>query len=541
MGNLSAPSETLEAWTGAPYLDGWPVEITGVIPSSPVLADLDLDGDLEVILGAKDQYVHVWHHDGTAADGWPNKTGGEVWSSAAVANLDADPELELVIGSNDGVLYAWNYDGTGYTSGDGYFKQLGGSVKGAPTIDDIDGDLDFEIVAANSYGQVYCWHHDGTGYLQGNGMFAQGSGNMTGSPTIADLDDNGDIEIIIGSNGGDIYVWNHDGTGFLNPDGVFASPGGIYGSLAVGDIDDNGDMEIVMTGRYWNGIAAYDHDGTYASGWPRPLDFGPYASPALADLDGDGRLSIIFGTFSNENMDTSSMYIFDCYGSKRTGWPIEIEGDFFSSAAVGDINGDGEPDIVVGSTNGLFYAWDKDGAPIQGWPRDIVYSFYSSPTIDDMENDGDLDIVTGGYDGKVYAFDVGAPYDQDEMEWPKMCHDNFNSGLYNGPSKAGIPGRDGKHLPRELVLSSYPNPAFAAVSIRLGIPASKGSDRINVDVYDIQGRHVKQVCDAALEPGYHDLAWNGKDKHSKQVASGIYFIQVSLKGESKSRKIVLVR
>jgi hypothetical protein len=127
------------------------------------------------------------------------------------------------------------------------------------------------------------------------------------------------------------------------------------------------------------------------------------------------------------------------------------------------------------------------------------------------------------------------------MEWPKLCHDLFNSGLYNGPSRAGVPGRGDKRIPPELVLSGYPNPAYAAVNIRLGVPSARGSDKVSVDVFDVRGRHVSQVCNTALAPGYHDLEWNGKDKHSKQVASGIYFIQVSLKGESRSRKIVLVR
>ncbi|MGD9403186.1 MAG: C25 family cysteine peptidase, partial [bacterium] len=63
MGNVSAPSETLEAWTGAPYQAGWPVGPPNVIYSSVCIDDLDGDGSLEIVVGSKDQNVHVWEHD----------------------------------------------------------------------------------------------------------------------------------------------------------------------------------------------------------------------------------------------------------------------------------------------------------------------------------------------------------------------------------------------------------------------------------------------------------------------------------------------
>jgi flagellar hook assembly protein FlgD len=79
------------------------------------------------------------------------------------------------------------------------------------------------------------------------------------------------------------------------------------------------------------------------------------------------------------------------------------------------------------------------------------------------------------------------------------------------------------------------------VNIRLGIPSTAGLERVGVDVYDVRGRHVRQVHDKALEPGFHQLRWDGKGKFNQRVSSGIYFMQVTWKGNRVSSKVVLMR
>jgi hypothetical protein len=541
MGNVSAPSETLEAWTGPPYLPGWPAGPTDAMPSAVTLADVDGDEDLEIIIGSKDESVYMWHHDSGLAPGWPNRTGAEVWSAAAVVNLDADPELEIMIGSDDGYLYAWNADGTGFRLPSGKFKQPGGGIRGGPTFDDLDGDLDLEVVCANSYGQIWAWHHDATGWLQESGFFAQATGSIFGSPAIADIDGVEGLEIVAATGMGNIYVWHVDGTGYLDSTGLFATTGSIYGSPAVGDVDNNGDAEIVVTVQYGKNIKVYDHDGNLHTGWPRSLDGELFCSPTLAELDGDGKLDVIAAGYRGDLQDTASVYVFSDRGVIRPGWPKGYEADFFGSPVVGDVSGDGEPDIVMAAVDGNVYAWHADGTLVDGWPRFLVYAFNSTPSLGDLDHDGDVEVVAAGYDALVHVFDLAVPYDESSMHWPRLHHDLYNSGLYGGPSRSGVaPGLE-EDIPVRFMLSGYPNPAKNSVNVRLGVPSSGSADRCEIEVFDVRGRRVKQIYSGRLDPGFHEFLWDGTNHADRRVSSGIYFLRVNSGHGSADGKVVLVR
>jgi len=312
--------------------------------------------------------------------------------------------------------------------------------------------------------------------------------------------------------------------------------------VAAGDLDHNGDLELVAGAAYSTQIAVFDHPGYYHGGWPQTVDNYVLCSPALACLDGDNKLDVVAGTVRRTGQDSASVYVFSDAGALRAGWPKRVKGDFYSSPIIGDIDGDGQADVLIGCTNGRLYAWHKDGTPLKGWPRTFNgYEFMSSPSICDLDKDGLADVVMGGFDGLVHTFDLNATYNKRTMEWPKLHHDLLNSNLYGGPSRSDVPPVDPGLVPAELVLTCYPSPAVGPVHLRLGIPSSDVGENVSVDVFDVRGRLVSRVVDGPLEPGFHDLAWNGKDDRGQRVASGIYFVAVERKDASLNRKVVVVR
>jgi hypothetical protein len=137
---------------------GWP-QVAGGAVSSPVLADLDGDGDLEVIVGSVDDRVYAWHHDGTPVAGWPRSAGDDFRESPAVADTDHDGHPEIVAGSLDQKVYAWHADGTPVA---GWPQTALVSISQPPALGDIDGDGGIEVVSACDGYIIEAWHADGT-------------------------------------------------------------------------------------------------------------------------------------------------------------------------------------------------------------------------------------------------------------------------------------------------------------------------------------------------------------------------------------------
>ena len=60
-----------------------------------------------MVVGSSDAHVYAWHGDGSAADGWPQAVGMATYGSPVIADLDGNGDVEVVVGSYDQKVYAW--------------------------------------------------------------------------------------------------------------------------------------------------------------------------------------------------------------------------------------------------------------------------------------------------------------------------------------------------------------------------------------------------------------------------------------------------
>ena len=113
------------------------------------------------------------------------------------------------------------------------------------------------------------------------------------------------------------------------------------------DLDSDGDLEIIVMFR--NGsIYVLSHKGEVRNGWPQRLGYTPYAAPAVGDLNGDGQIEVVAG-----DLGTSSIVAFNEDGTLAPGWPISMFSSTVTSTPVlGDINGDGETDVLIATNWG---------------------------------------------------------------------------------------------------------------------------------------------------------------------------------------------
>jgi hypothetical protein len=94
-------------------LPGFPVILGGgSVTSSPILAELDGDTEVEILVGCQDGLLYCFNHDGTIVDSFPLAVCSEITSSPAVGDLDCDGDIEIIVGgkgsSDDDSLYVWD-------------------------------------------------------------------------------------------------------------------------------------------------------------------------------------------------------------------------------------------------------------------------------------------------------------------------------------------------------------------------------------------------------------------------------------------------
>lgn len=87
----------------------------------------------------------------------------------------------------------------------------------------------------------------------------------------------------------------------------------------------------------------------------------------------------------------------------QAGWPQSLSGEIRFSAAVIDLDLDGEKEIVAGSVDGNLHVWQADGSPASGFPYSAGAEINGSPAIGDLDNDGDYEIVIASRDSQLYV------------------------------------------------------------------------------------------------------------------------------------------
>jgi len=214
-------SGNLYAWyhNGTDY-DSFPaITIPGGISAacSPALADIDGDGEIEIVVGGNDNYLYAFNYNGTLVDGeWPYNTGYDIKSSPAIADVAGyqedeayDKDLEIVVIGDSGYVHVLHHDGTAVQNWS--LQDIGANSQTSPAIVDIDDDLNMEIVVASLDGHLYALGDAGVEDILDLGL-VDGSIQKSSPALVVDLDglEDGKLDVLIGSTDNNIYKWDLD-------------------------------------------------------------------------------------------------------------------------------------------------------------------------------------------------------------------------------------------------------------------------------------------------------------------------------------------
>lgn len=313
------------------------------------------------------------------------------------------------------------------------FPGAGDVDRSKPVLADLDGNGQLSVIfctigspSTSNMGQVYVLNHDGTlrsGWPQSMPL------PIAATPAVGDLLGNGGREIVVASGNNTSLATAATITAFM-PNGtvlwsksppIYSSTGtgnDMFSSPAIGSLNGDGNMDVVV-GSFDQYVWAYDgKTGNVLPGWPVFVRDAVWSSPALADLDGSGRLEVIIGSESHSepspinSTNGGALWVFQPNGSDYPGFPQYVTPiSLDSSPAVGDIDGDGCPEIVIGTTSAsstsggnTLYAFHNDGSTVAGWPATLLDQTFYSPMLVDLTGSGVLDVVEVDNSGHLYAF-----------------------------------------------------------------------------------------------------------------------------------------
>jgi subtilisin family serine protease len=381
--------------------------------------------------------------------GWYRPTTGTIRVAGEVSGRSATRwKLFLGEGEQPG---SWDEIGNGAGSGEASRRGLHWATR-IDTADLDPGGYTLLLRATDADGNVgkdrdFFTALGHPGLRRGYPRFLGTSGES--SPQLADLDRDGALDIVLATSDGRLHVYSgrsgQELAGWprhMHPArqsapaarriGVLRS--GFLATPAIGNVAGGPGPEVVAAGLDGR-LYAWHRRGRPVRGFPfhirlrgvaeqGRLDSAIYASPALADLAGDRRLEVVFGAADQ------MIYALNGRGRTLPGWPVLArDGDYaakiLSSPAIGDLDGDGSPDVVEGTaeaygstpnTSGRVYAFDVHGQPLPGWPVDppalaadsiplAGQGVPDSPSLADVDGDGEDEVAVAAFTGQPELFD----------------------------------------------------------------------------------------------------------------------------------------
>jgi len=349
--------------------------------SSPVIADVNRDGHLDIVTADLSGWLHVLDgRNGRDLRGWPQPVQvnpGQtvaVESSPTVADLGRNGHEVIIVGA--------------------------GSI-------DVPGQQ----------GGVVAFNANGTVKWRIKTMTVAGESGVVGTPAVGDVNGDHSPDVVFGSYDHRIYAVNRNGRALAGF--PINSLDTIWDSPALFDVGGIGRMDIFLGGDASPGGPCGNWSWAGVLRRIRVASFGPrviwshcqhqifQSSPAIGNLGGGKRMALVVGTGTGPSGDAAATNTLKAFyldnGAPVPHWPVVVNGPIFGSPVIGDINGDHRNDVVVAACarchTGRVWAFTGGGRRLwtvePGAPENDHTEILSTPILVDLDGNGVNDVAVG--------------------------------------------------------------------------------------------------------------------------------------------------
>ncbi len=544
---------------GTPYLK-WSFDPHDYNLSVPVFANIDGIPGSEIIMISNEPFdsAYLYCVDGIAGGvKWSYNLGSTSWDhwiggSPAIADLDADGDPEIIV-SNRGVdstelLYCFSSNGTVKWTRSGKFI--------SPLIANVDTIGDAEILTSDS-DSFYCLNSDGS---------VKWASDKKGYIAISDIDENGSPEIIVATRYNGIWclkgidgssLWNFPCTTSTWP-AIADIDLDCYAEIVVGCgktlycLERNGNLRWSYTPdslKFSCEIAIAD------------LDFLPDCLPEIVIYRGDKNFDNkgYMYCMRENSTGTGGQLVWKKENGAQISWWPNV------AAVICDIDGDGDRDVIMSGREylAIYNGTDGNHPDNSGNPfyRDSAFVNYTGEygTVGDVDGDNVVEIVSvysvGGIgvleDDTAWANhrDIWSDIQyhitniNDDLTVPRKeshhwkIHNTWRTQIFKD-SASSVEERSYK---QELnVLASNPNPFTRSTAIRYTIQG-KGKVPVSLCIYNLSGMLVRTLVNEQKSSGIYLANWNGETNNSTLSSSGIYFCVLTSKKKTHRIQIVFLK
>lgn len=381
-------------------------------PATPVIADLNGDRYLDLVVADTGGFL-------LALDGEEGKRifeldlAGRVLAPTVAADLSGEGVADIVVAGYDGMIYALN--GKAQLLWRTVLDRGYGTVVGAPALHDITGDgLPDVILPTTRKGLVALdgsrgWELWSTAQLELRGA-------MT-APMVADLNGDGSAELVTTTDDG--WVWAVSAKGrkvWKLWSQQLASPShGAPTSIATAE----GPLVVVATEKH--GIFGLFGKSGLVS-WRAEID-APFVASPIGVQAGKERLVLAVSAAGEAfGLDGGN-------GERR--WQRQLGAEVQATPAFADLTGDGRPEtLILDAAGGLTVLDILTGNPVYETALVSGTGYVASPVLGDVNRNGRLDLIAAAVDGRISAFEFNSPSEPGVAVWPQFA--GSNSHLVSG-------------------------------------------------------------------------------------------------------------